>query len=80
MWLTFSPIPNIVADFYHVTVNDVDWFSTSYFVASLIIGFISIAILDVFGLRSAVGLHARCVLEVTGLNNVIDRHWAFCVL
>ena len=55
MWLTYSPIPNLAADFYHVSVEQVDWFSTSYFLTSLFVGFISIGVLDVFGLKLAVG-------------------------
>ena len=62
MWLTYSPIPNLVADFYHISVSDVDWFSMSYFVTSLVVGFISIAILDVFGLRLAVGFLGCSIL------------------
>ncbi len=54
MWLSFSPVPSITANFYHITLSQVDWFSQSYFVASLVVGFIAIAILDVFGLRVSV--------------------------
>ena len=54
MWLTFAPIPNYTAVLYDVTLEEVDWFSISYFVVSLLIGFVAIAILDLFGLRVAV--------------------------
>ena len=47
-------MPHLTADFYSVTLEDVDWFSISFFVASLVVGFISIGILDIFGLRTAV--------------------------
>ena len=54
MWLTFSPVPTLSASFYHITVGDVDWFSNSYFAASLLVGFFSIWVLDTFQLRVAV--------------------------
>jgi hypothetical protein len=54
MWLTFAPIPNYTAVFYGISLDQVDWFSISYFVVSLLIGFVAIAVLDVFGLRVAV--------------------------
>jgi FLVCR family MFS transporter 7 len=54
MWLTYSPIPQYTAEFYGITTDDVDWFSNSYFIASLVVGFISIAVLDICGLRIAV--------------------------
>lgn len=54
MWLTFSPIPDLTASFYHISVDDVDWFSNSYSVVSFTIGFFSIWVLDTFGLGTAV--------------------------
>ena len=54
MWLSFSPVPSVTADFYHITLAEVDWFSQSYFVASLVVGFLAIAVLDVCGLRLSV--------------------------
>ena len=59
MWLTFAPIPYYTAVFYGVSVEKVDWFSISYFVVSLLTGFVAIAILDVFGLRVSVSLFAE---------------------
>ena len=54
MWLTFAPVPTLTASFYHISLDDVDWFSNSFFVASLIIGFFSIWVLDTFNLGVAV--------------------------
>ncbi|CAI8041265.1 Solute carrier family 49 member A3 [Geodia barretti] len=54
MWLSFAPIPNYTARYYNVEVADVDWFSIIFFLASLVVGFLSIAILDTFGLRVSV--------------------------
>ena len=54
MWLTFAPIPQYTAVFYGISVDQVDWFSISYFVVSLLIGFLAIVILDIFGLRASV--------------------------
>ena len=54
MWLSFAPIPNYTARYYNVEVSDVDWFSIIFFIASLVVGFFSIAILDTLGLRVSV--------------------------
>lgn len=54
MWLTFAPIPNYTAEFYNVEVSDVDWFSVVYFIVSLLVGFVSIGVLDTFGLKVSV--------------------------
>lgn len=54
MWLSFAPIPNYTAHYYNVEVSDVDWFSVVYFIVSLVVGFISIGILDTFGLKVSV--------------------------
>ena len=56
MWLSYSPVPSLTASYYGVGLSEVDWFSNSYFIASLIVGFFSIFVLDVFGLRTAVSL------------------------
>ena len=65
MWLSFAPIPNYTARYYNVEVGDVDWFSIIFFLASLVVGFISIAVLDIFGLRVSVsstfGWHKECI-------------------
>ena len=54
MWLSFAPIPNYTARYYDVSVSDVDWFSIVYFIVSLLVGFVSIGILDTFGLKVSV--------------------------
>lgn len=59
MWLSFSPVPSLTASYYDISLSEVDWFSNSYFIASLLIGFVSIVVLDVFGLRTAVSLYAQ---------------------
>ena len=58
MWLSFAPIPNYTARYYNVEVSEVDWFSIIFFVASLVVGFLAIAILDTLGLRVSV---SECV-------------------
>ena len=60
MWLTFAPIPNYTAVLYGVSLDRVDWFSLSYFVVSLVIGFVAIATLDIFGLRVSVSIVRVC--------------------
>ena len=54
MWLTYAPIPNETAAFYDITLNQVDMFSISYFIVSLLIGFIAIWLIEKAGLRFAV--------------------------
>ena len=54
MWLTFAPIPDRTAVYYNVSVNAVDWFSITYFIVSLVIGFFSIYVLDTYGLKVSV--------------------------
>lgn len=58
MWLTFAPIPNYTAALYGITASQVNWFSISFFVVTLLVGFVAIAILDIFGLRVSVSAHA----------------------
>ena len=70
MWLSFAPIPNYTAEFYNIDVSDVDWFSIVYFIASLVVGFISIAVLDIFGLRVSVAFS----LSLSATNS----HTMFC--
>ena len=54
MWLTYAPIPDYTAAFFGIKLEQVDWFSISFFVVSLLIGFVGIVILDKFGLRVSV--------------------------
>ena len=37
-------------------MDEVDWFSVTFFVVSVAMGLITIVVLDVFGLRAAVSL------------------------
>ena len=60
MWLSFAAIPNYTAKYYNIAVSDVDWFSVVYFIVSLLVGFISIGILDVFGLKVSVSMPSSC--------------------
>ena len=54
MWLTFAPVPSYTASFYNISEDEVDWFSMAYFVVSLVTGFVSIYVLDTFGLKVSV--------------------------
>ena len=54
MWLTFAPIPEFTAAYYRVSVDDVNWFSLSFFLVSLVVGLLSIVVLDTAGLRVSV--------------------------
>lgn len=75
MWLTFAPIPNYTAVFYGISLDQVDWFSISFFVVSLLIGFVAIATLDIFGLRVSVSdvysmdlVHWACSLGLQSMS------------
>lgn len=56
MWLSYSSVPHFTANFYGVTLDEVDWFSVIFFVVSMVMGLVTIVILDVFGLKAAVSL------------------------
>ncbi|XP_065919337.1 solute carrier family 49 member A3-like isoform X2 [Dysidea avara] len=87
MWLTYAPIPSRTADFYDITVSQVDLFSICYFVVSLIVGFIAIWLIERAGLRFAVMLGAllnlvgaslRVVSTISGLRHS-EGNYAFVV-
>ena len=61
MWLTFSPVPNLTAQFYHISVDTSDWFANGCFAVTLLISFVGIAVLDNFGLRTAVRSGYSCL-------------------
>ena len=63
MWLSFAPIPNYTAKYYNIETSNVDWFSVIYFIVSLLVGFISIGVLDTFGLRVSVSEQAEETLQ-----------------
>ena len=54
MWLTFAPIPDYTSKYYNISLSKVDWFSLVYFTVSLVMGFISIYILNKFSLKVSV--------------------------
>ena len=72
MWLTYAPIPNETATFYDISLNQVDMFSISYFIVSLLIGFIAIWLIEKAGLRFAVShkyISTYCLVKfLRGLN------------
>ena len=54
LWLTFAAIPNETAEFYHISLQQVDWFSITYFIIGFAFGFVGIMVIDDVGLRFAV--------------------------
>jgi FLVCR family MFS transporter 7 len=78
MWLSFAPIPNYTARYYDVSVSDVDWFSIVYFIVSLLVGFVSIGILDTFGLKVSLYLGAGLNLSGSILRYVSTVHPIVC--
>ena len=71
MWLTYAPIPNYTARYYNISVSDVDWFSISYFLVSLLMGLVSIYVLDTVGLKVSV--------STLGLLAIVELVYAFIV-
>ncbi|XP_065882993.1 solute carrier family 49 member A3-like isoform X2 [Dysidea avara] len=80
LWLTFAAIPNETAEFYHISLQQVDWFSITYFIIGFAFGFVGIMVIDDVGLRFAIILGA--VLNAIGailrylstLEFVLDYH------
>ncbi|KAL5471602.1 hypothetical protein EMCRGX_G029731 [Ephydatia muelleri] len=58
MWLSYSSVPQYTAHFYGVTLDEVDWFSVIFFVVSVVMGLVTIVILDVVGLRASMYIGA----------------------
>jgi len=56
LWLTFAAIPNETAEFYHISLQQVDWFSISYLIVGFLFGLIGIIVIDDVGLRFAVSI------------------------
>ena len=54
MWLTYAPIPDKTMTFYGITSLQLDFFSISFFITSLIVGFFSMYVLDTYGLGPGV--------------------------
>ena len=73
MWLTFAPIPNYTAKYYGVETSAVDFFSVVYFIVSLLVGFVSIAVLDMFGLKVSVSGVEWCGWMEPSTLNAMER-------
>ena len=62
---TYTAIPQYTADYYHVSLSEVNWIALIGTIVSLVVGFITIAILDIFGLRTAVRyIHVSLCINV----------------
>ncbi len=55
-WICFAAVTNITADYYDVTVDDVNWLSLIYLVVTVPIGFVASWAIDTLGLRAAVSI------------------------
>ena len=70
MWLSYSSVPQYTAHFYRITLDEVNWFSEIFFVVAVVMGLITIVILDVVGLRASVSLH----FEIHTLDYLSQSH------
>ena len=63
-WLTFAPVPFDTAEYYGITVNQVDLFSVIFMVVSIPVGILCIYLVDKIGLR--LSLYCAMVFNTTG--------------
>jgi hypothetical protein len=56
LWISFSPIADITAEFYGVDAMAVNWLSLVFLVASIPCGFFATWLLDTLGLRIGVSI------------------------
>lgn len=54
LWISFSPIADFTATFFHITTMQVNWLAIIYMVINIPLGFGAMWLLDVFGLRVGV--------------------------
>ncbi|NXL84530.1 S49A3 protein, partial [Alectura lathami] len=64
LWLTFAPVADQTAAYFHVSLEMVNWLSTVYLLISIPFGLVATWVLDSMGLRCAVILSAW--LNMTG--------------
>ncbi|KAJ6657111.1 hypothetical protein lerEdw1_002857 [Lerista edwardsae] len=58
LWLTFAPVADITAEYFHTSLDMVNWLTLVYLVVSVPFGLLGIWILDTVGLKCAVVLCA----------------------
>ncbi|NXH20773.1 S49A3 protein, partial [Bucco capensis] len=58
LWLTFAPVANEIAAYFHITLEMVNWLSIVYLLISIPFGLVATWVLDRVGLRCAVILSA----------------------
>ncbi|KAJ1219217.1 hypothetical protein NDU88_006786 [Pleurodeles waltl] len=58
LWLSFAPVADITAQFYGISMDQVNWLSQVYLVIAIPFGICTMWVLDIMGLRTAVILSA----------------------
>ncbi|XP_038626104.1 solute carrier family 49 member A3 [Tachyglossus aculeatus] len=58
LWLTFAPVASTIADYFHLSINQINWLSLVYLVMSIPFGMGATWILDSMGLRCSILLSA----------------------
>ena len=66
-WLTFAPIPFESADYFGVTVNQIDVFSIIFMVVGIPVGLLAIYLVDKIGLRVSIRISVWFNLIGTGI-------------
>ncbi|XP_074641189.1 solute carrier family 49 member A3-like isoform X1 [Tubulanus polymorphus] len=64
LWISFSPIADVTAEFYHVDSMSVNWLSLVYLIACIPFGVVASWLIDSVGLRAS--LLTGAVFNITG--------------
>ncbi|XP_067903507.1 solute carrier family 49 member A3 isoform X2 [Heterodontus francisci] len=85
-WLTFAPVADQTARYFHISVNQVNWLSMIYLVVGVPFGFGTTWILDMLGLKTSLILSswlnlAGCALQLLSVTFFIPHDsWKFPLL
>uniref|UniRef100_A0A8C0E5U1 Solute carrier family 49 member 3 n=1 Tax=Bubo bubo TaxID=30461 RepID=A0A8C0E5U1_BUBBB len=76
LWLTFAPVADKTAAYFHISLEMVNWLSIVYLLISIPFGLVSTWVLDSVGLRCALGVYAvpavtACALATVGIHEKV---------
>uniref|UniRef100_A0A8C6Z6K4 Solute carrier family 49 member 3 n=1 Tax=Nothoprocta perdicaria TaxID=30464 RepID=A0A8C6Z6K4_NOTPE len=74
LWLTFAPVADRTASYFHISLETVNWLSLVYLLISIPFGLVATWVLDSVGLRWSLGVYAipavtACVLATVGIHS-----------
>ncbi|XP_041053621.1 solute carrier family 49 member A3 isoform X2 [Carcharodon carcharias] len=75
-WLTFAPVADQTAQYFHISMDQVNWLSMIYLVVGVPFGFGTTWILDMLGLKTSMVVYAvpaviACLLTTVGIRNKV---------